>query len=86
MIPFCLYPLSTKDGTGSVQSFDRACPASVVERLILFGLSDHNFWIQWCSGDATSFYLFDCRPRYIDLCSEYTRFMLGVRNSVQQIL
>ena len=81
IIPFYLYPLSTKDGTGSVQSFDRAYPASVVERLILFELSDHHFWIQWCSDDATSLYLFECRSRYIDtknmyesipdLCSEF---------------
>ena len=49
-----------------MQSFDRACPASMLERLILFGLFDQNFWIQWFSGDATALYLFECRPKYID--------------------
>ena len=42
-------PLSRKDGTSSMQSFDCAGPTSMIERLIVFLLSDHNFWLQRCS-------------------------------------
>ena len=63
MIPVKLVPLSMKDGTGSVQSFDHACPTSVIERLILFWLSDHNFWIQWCSIDTDILYLSELHAR-----------------------
>ena len=63
MIPVKLVPLSMKDRTGSAQSFDRACPTSVIERLILFWLSDHNFWMQLCSVDADILYLSELHPR-----------------------
>ena len=41
-------PLIIKDGTNSVQSFQCDCPTSMIERLIIFLLSDHNFWLQRC--------------------------------------
>ena len=86
MIPFYFYPLSMKGGTGSLQSFERACPSSVVERLVLFGLSDHNFWIQWCYCDATSLYLFECHPRYIDrkICTKV--YQIYVRSLQQRAI
>ena len=59
MIQFKLVSLHIKDGTGSLQSFDRAYPTSMIERLILFLLSDHNFWVQWCSVDYSILYLFE---------------------------
>ena len=59
MNQFKFVSLHIKDGTGSVQSFDRACPTSMIERLILFLLSDHNFWVQLCSVDACILYLFE---------------------------
>ena len=59
MIKFKLVSLHIKNGTGSVQNFDRACPTSMIERLIPFLLSDHNFWVQWCSVDASILYLFE---------------------------
>ena len=64
MIQFKLLTLHIKDGTGSVQSFDRACATSMIERLILFLLSDPNFWVQWCFVNASILYLFEWRPRF----------------------
>ena len=59
MIPVEFVPLIMMDGTSSVQSFDRACPTSMIERLISFLLSAHNFWLQWCSVVADIVYIFE---------------------------
>ena len=43
MIQLESVPLIMKDGTRSMQTIDRACPMSTIERLIIFLLSDHTF-------------------------------------------
>ena len=59
MIQVEFVPLIMKDGTCTMQSFDRACPMSMIERLIIFLLSDHNFWLQRCSIAADMVYIFE---------------------------
>ena len=43
MIPFYFVPLSGKDVTGSLQSFDRACPTSVIADLYCFDYQTPTF-------------------------------------------
>ena len=65
--------LSKKDGTSSVQNFDRACPTSMIERLIIFLLSNHNFWQQWCSVAADIVYIFEGLSRNDSRPCSYVR-------------
>ena len=58
MIQVKFVSLSRKDGTSSVQSFARACPTSMIESLLIFPLSGHNFWLQRCSIAADIMYVF----------------------------
>ena len=61
MIQFNFVSLSMQDGTGSVQSFDRACPRQWLKDLKLFLVLYHNFWPQGCAVAADILYRFEWR-------------------------
>ena len=66
-------PLIMKDGTSSVQNFERACPTSMIERLIIFLLSDHNFWLQRCFVAADILHIFEAFSRNDSRLFSYVR-------------
>ena len=59
MIQVDFVPLIMKDGTSSVKNFERACPTSMIERLIIFLLSDHNFLLKRYFVAADIFHIFE---------------------------
>ena len=61
MIQVKFVPLSMKDGA-SLQSFARARKTSMIESLLIFLLSDQNFWLQQCSVAADVVYILRAFP------------------------